>query len=57
MSSDTVYSLLKIVAENKKGLSAVHKIFKKWDPKRGAGVKGLAYHPGAVKFYKEMGAM
>jgi TRAP transporter TAXI family solute receptor len=57
MSADTVYSLLKIVAENKKGLSAVHKIFKKWDPKRGAGVKGLAYHPGAVKFYKEMGAM
>ncbi|MBT6361150.1 MAG: TAXI family TRAP transporter solute-binding subunit [Rhodospirillaceae bacterium] len=57
MSADTVYSLLKTIKNNKKALSAVHKIFKKWDPKRGAGVKGLPFHKGAVKFYKEMGVM
>lgn len=57
MSTDTVYSMLKIINGNKKALGSVHKIFKKWNPKRGAGVKGLPFHPGAVKFYKEMGVM
>lgn len=57
MSADTVYNLLKTIASSKKELTAVHKIFKKWDPKRGADLKGLPFHPGAVKFYKEMGVM
>lgn len=57
MNAKTVYNLLKIVKNSKKMLSAVHKIFKKWDPKRGAGVKGLPFHKGAVKFYKEEGIM
>jgi TRAP transporter TAXI family solute receptor len=57
MSAKTVYNLLKTVKSSKKMLSSVHKIFKKWDPKRGAGVKGLPFHKGAVKFYKEEGVM
>ena len=57
ISVTTVYDMLKSMHASKKKLSGVHKIFKKLTPKKGAGVKGLPFHKGAVKFYKEVGAM
>ena len=56
MSSKTVYSFLKVAHGNVKTLSNVHKIFKKWTPKFAARDLGVPMHPGAIKFYKELGA-
>lgn len=57
MDSKVVYNILKIAAANKKTLGAVHKIYKSWTPKFAADIGGLPLHPGAAKFYKEVGAI
>ena len=57
MSADTVYNILKIAQANIKTLGSVHKIYKKWTPKLAAAVGKLPLHPGAIKYYKEVGAI
>ena len=57
MSADTVYNVLKIAQANIKTLGSVHKIYKKWTPKLAAAVGKLPLHPGAIKYYKEVGAI
>ena len=57
MSADTVYSVLKIAQANRKTLGSVHKIYKSWTPKLAASVGKLPLHPGAIRYYKEVGAI
>lgn len=57
MDERTVYNILKIANAKKQALGAVHKIYKSWTPKVSADVGKLPLHPGAVKFYKEVGAI
>ena len=57
MSTKTVYNFLKAAFANKKTLKNVHKIFKKWTPKRAGTDLGIPMHPGAKKFYQEAGIM
>ena len=55
--TDLVYNLLKIAHGNPKFLGNVHKIFKKWTLKKASIDLGIPKHPGAIKFYKEMGML
>lgn len=54
---DAVYSLLKTINDNIKTLGGVHKIFSSWTPEYGNAEYGVPLHPGAEKFYKEVGAI
>lgn len=56
VSDDVVYKSAKALHANKKSLVAGHGVFNAFRPGQMAK-KGLAvpYHPGAVKFYKEVG--
>lgn len=58
VSNEVAYKSAKALYDNKKALVAGHKAFLGFDPKKMAkpGV-GVAYHPGAVKFYKEVGLL
>ncbi|HJP14334.1 MAG TPA: TAXI family TRAP transporter solute-binding subunit [Nitrospinota bacterium] len=53
MDPSVVYNTLKIIVDNKKFLSGVHKIYKKWKPKSAGKGLGAPLHPGAARFYKE----
>lgn len=55
VAEDTVYKLVKALAENEKALAESHGIFKQFDPARMAVALDVPYHPGAIKFYKEQG--
>lgn len=57
MDPNVVYNTLKIIADNQKFLGGVHKIYKEWNPKSASKGLGAALHPGAVRFYKEKGAL
>ncbi len=53
---DVVYKVVKALHYNKKGLLASFKGLGKFNPKRMTKpYAGLEYHPGAIKFYKEIG--
>ena len=58
VSDEVAYKSAKALYENKEGLIAGHGVFRTFDPKGMAkeGV-GVDYHPGAVKFYKEVGIL
>lgn len=60
LSEDVVYAITKTLSENRDALVAEYNSLSPWDPataweetKRG----GVALHPGAEKYYKEMGYM
>ena len=55
VSSDHVYKLVKMMAENKDALAAARGTFSDLDPAKMGKNVGLAFHPGAVKYYKEKG--
>lgn len=56
VSNDIVYRTTKALYENKKDLVSVFKPFAMFDPKKMAKpLKDVPYHPGALKFYKEIG--
>jgi len=57
MDPGVVYNVLKLVAGNKKFLGGVHKVYKAWDPKTASEGLGAPMHPGAERFYKEVGAL
>jgi TRAP transporter TAXI family solute receptor len=52
-----VYTMAKTVAANVESMSAVNKAIATLTPKAMAADIGVPFHPGAVKFYKEVGAM
>jgi TRAP transporter TAXI family solute receptor len=54
---EVVYALLKTINDNIKTLGGAHKIFESWTPEVGYADYGLPLHPGAEKFYKEVGVI
>jgi uncharacterized protein len=56
LPDDVAYQLAKAVHENKAELAAGHPTFFGFDPKTQAkSFSILRYHPGAIKYYKEIG--
>ena len=56
VSDDLVYRIVKAIYENKKDLVATFRPFALFQPANMAKpVEGVEFHPGAVKFYKEVG--
>ena len=55
VKDDTAYKIAKSMYENKAGLAQSLKAFSIWDPKQIHKKMPAAFHPGAVKFYKEKG--
>ena len=56
MPEDLAYRIVKALFEAKAELSAVHPAARELDPKTAAVGAPLPYHPGAVRYYREVGA-
>lgn len=54
-SEDTVYEITKALYSNKEALAAAGKAFSDFSPDEMAPSLGINFHPGAVRFYKEVG--
>jgi TRAP transporter TAXI family solute receptor len=52
-----IYLSVKAIYEHHKEFGPVHRLLKEWTPEKYVQTVGLAapYHPGAIKFYKEVG--
>ncbi|MDH5264112.1 MAG: TAXI family TRAP transporter solute-binding subunit [Betaproteobacteria bacterium] len=57
LPEQTVYQMAKAMAANVADMSAINKAMAGLTPKMMAEDIGVPFHPGAVKFYKEAGAM
>jgi len=56
MSDQAVYEAVKALWNGQKTLFSKHPILKRWNKERFASTEvTIPYHPGAIKFYKEMG--
>lgn len=56
MSDDVVYQVTKALHENKAALAQVFPPFNLLDPSKMAKpVQGMEFHPGAIKYYREVG--
>ena len=56
-SDEMVYKVVKAMYENEKMLKESGPLWRSHSSKRMGKDQGFAYHPGAVKFYKEVGAL
>ena len=54
---DLVYAMTKLAFENKAALVAVHPIFSSMDPMKGSQGLPIPLHPGAERYYREIGAI
>ena len=54
---DQVYAMVKAMVANLPDMVAINKAMDGLTPKMMAADIGVPFHPGAVKFYKEVGAM
>lgn len=52
-----IYGVAKALVEGRADLAAVHRVMAPFSAKLAAGEAGVAFHPGAVKYYREQGAM
>lgn len=57
MPEQVVYQMVKTMAENIPAMSAVNKAIGELTPKMMAADAGIPMHPGAVKYFKEVGAL
>lgn len=57
MSDDLAYKLTKAIVENREKLGEAHVTYKGLTPEIMATDIGIPMHPGAEKYYKEVGAM
>lgn len=55
MPEDLIYKITKIVCENKAQFVTVHKMFETFDPKAAPQDTQMPLHPGALRYYKEIG--
>jgi TRAP transporter TAXI family solute receptor len=55
MSDDNAYKLAKLLYESQDKLAAVGKAFGLYDKTKLASNRGVPFHPGAIKYYKEKG--
>lgn len=53
--ADTVYKVVKAMYENEKALHDTSPLWRSHRSKKMAKNQGTSYHPGAIKFYKEIG--
>lgn len=57
VSEKAVYTMVKAWWENLAELETIHPLFKRWNKEHQALTNfTVPYHPGAIKFYKEVGA-
>lgn len=54
-SEDTIYEITKTIWENKEAIAKQHPAAKAINKKNAARFTGTPFHPGAIKFYKEIG--
>lgn len=54
---ETVYAMTKAMASNVADMAAINSAMKSLTPKEMAVDIGVPFHPGAAKFYKEVGAL
>jgi TRAP transporter TAXI family solute receptor len=57
MPEDVVYKMVKTMAENIPAMAAVNKAIGELTPKMMAADAGIPMHPGAAKYFKEVGAL
>lgn len=57
MPEQAVYQMVKTMAENIPSMAAVNKAIGELTPKMMAADAGIPMHPGAVKYFKEVGAL
>lgn len=57
MPDDVVYKMVKTMAENIPSMAAVNKAIGELTPKMMAADAGIPMHPGAAKYFKEVGAL
>jgi uncharacterized protein len=57
LSDDTVYKMTKALWENLPTLTAAHSAAKAITPEHAVAKVPVPYHPGAIKYYKEVGLM
>jgi TRAP transporter TAXI family solute receptor len=57
VTADVIYKVVKTMHANKDFLVKANSRFNLFEPKRMRAKSPVAYHPGALKFYKEIGQM
>jgi hypothetical protein len=57
MSEDAAYVLTKVLNENKPFLVQMGASYEVFDPKTTASAVQVPLHPGAIKYYKEVGTI
>jgi TRAP transporter TAXI family solute receptor len=57
MPEQAVYQMVRTMAENIPAMSAVNKAIGELTPKMMAADAGIPMHPGAIKYFKEVGAL
>jgi TRAP transporter TAXI family solute receptor len=57
MPEQVVYNMVKTMAQNISAMSAVNKAIGELTPKMMAADAGIPMHPGAIKYFKEVGAL
>ncbi|MBN2232341.1 MAG: TAXI family TRAP transporter solute-binding subunit [Deltaproteobacteria bacterium] len=57
LPDDLVYNMVKALADSKSRIAEVHKVLKTWSPEYAAGDIGVQLHPGAAKYYREIGVL
>ena len=57
LPEELVYKMTKALLKNQARLQGVHKVLKPWSPEYACRDLGVALHPGALKAYKEVGAI
>jgi len=55
MSDDTAYKIAKLLHDSQDKLAAVGKAFGLYDKAKLGSDRGVPFHPGAIKYYKEIG--
>ncbi|MDP2647505.1 MAG: TAXI family TRAP transporter solute-binding subunit [Desulfobacterales bacterium] len=56
LGDEAAYLITKVIWENEKELNAVHPIFRGWKKAMVDEKAVIPYHPGAIKFYREVNA-
>jgi TRAP transporter TAXI family solute receptor len=55
LSDDAAYKIAKVLYESKDKLASINKPWGRYKPAELARDRGIPFHPGAIKFYKEKG--
>jgi TRAP-type uncharacterized transport system substrate-binding protein len=56
LDEETVYKVTKAVLGHPKEFSVFHAAARQWTPARSLASPSIPFHPGAVRYYKEIGA-